>query len=62
MKFLTIFFRRNLANNKLTYFNIVGLTLGMFTFLFIFFYVFTEYSYDRHLVRIKRIIPSGTGS
>ena len=42
MKFLTIFFRRNLANNKLTYFNIVGLTLGMFTFLFIFFYVFTE--------------------
>jgi len=49
MRFLKLFFRRNLVNNKLTYLNIIGLTLGMFTFLFIFSYVFTEYSYDQHL-------------
>jgi putative ABC transport system permease protein len=49
MKFLKLFFRRNLVNNKLTYLNIAGLTLGMFTFLFIFFYVYTEHNYDQYL-------------
>lgn len=49
MKFLKLFIRKNLVNNKLTYLNIAGLTLGMFTFLFIYFYVYTEKNYDRYL-------------
>ena len=55
MKFLKLFFRRNLVNNKLTYLNIIGLTLGMFTFLFIFFYVYTERNYDQFLPDAKEI-------
>jgi putative ABC transport system permease protein len=55
MKFLKLFFRRNLVNNKLTYLNIAGLTLGMFTFLFVYFYVFTENNYDRFLPDSKEI-------
>ena len=55
MKFLKLFFRRNLVNNKLTWLNIVGLVLGMFTFLFIFFYVYTENSYDQFLPDAKEI-------
>jgi len=55
MKFLKLFFRRNLVNNKLTWLNIGGLVLGMFTFLFIFFYVYTENSYDQFLPDAKEI-------
>jgi putative ABC transport system permease protein len=49
MKFLKLFFRRNLVNNKLTWLNIAGLVIGMFAFLFIYFYVYTENSYDQFL-------------
>jgi putative ABC transport system permease protein len=55
MKFLKLFFRRNFVNNKLTYLNIAGLTIGMFTFLFIFFYVYTERNYDQFLPNAKEI-------
>lgn len=55
MKFLKLFIRRNLVNNKLTYLNIAGLTLGMFTFLFIYFYVYTERNYDQFLPDSKEI-------
>ena len=55
MIFLKHFFRRNLINNKLTWLNIIGLTLGMFTFLFIFFYVYTENNYDHYLPDSKEI-------
>ena len=55
MRFLKLFIRRNLVNNRLTYLNIVGLTLGMFTFLFIFFYVYAEKSYDWFLPNSKEI-------
>lgn len=53
--FLKLFFRRNLVKNKLTYLNIGGLTLGMFTFLFIYFYVYTESHYDQLLPDAKNI-------
>ncbi len=49
MKFIKLFIRRNFVSNKLSWLNISGLVLGMFTFLFIFFYVYTENSYDQFL-------------
>lgn len=47
MNKIRIFIRRNLINNKMTYLNIAGLVLGMFTFLFIYFYVYAENNYDQ---------------
>ncbi|WP_075590471.1 ABC transporter permease [Labilibacter marinus] len=49
MKFLKYFIRRKLIGNKRTWGNILGLVLGMFTFLFIVFYVYTERNYDSFL-------------
>ncbi len=39
----------------MSYLNIVGLTLGMFTFLFIYFYVYTENNYDQFLPNAQNL-------
>lgn len=55
MLFLKLFVRRNFIKNKLTYLNIVGLILGMFTFLFIYYYVYVESHYDEYLADSEEI-------
>jgi putative ABC transport system permease protein len=49
MRQIKLFIRKYLIRNKIAWLNIAGLTLGMFTFLFIFFYVYTERNYDQFL-------------
>lgn len=55
MNILSLFYRHNLKNNRLTFLNIGGLILGMFTFLFIYFYVYTEKNYDMFLPHAKEL-------
>ena len=55
MNILSLFYRHNLKNNRLTFLNLGGLILGMFTFLFIYFYVYTEKNYDIFLPDAKEL-------
>ncbi len=55
MRQIGLFVRKYLFHNKIAWLNIAGLTLGMFTFLFIFFYVYTERNYDQYLPDAKEI-------
>ena len=49
------FYRKYIKSNKLTPLSVSGMVLGMFTFMFIYLYVFTEANYDQFLKNSKNI-------
>lgn len=47
---------RNIAKNKFySFLNILGLSVGLITFIFLFLYVYDEMSYDRYHENVSRI-------
>jgi len=47
IQFFRIFIRKHLNKRGLTFLNIAGLVLGMFTFMFVYFYVYVENNYGQ---------------
>jgi len=54
-QFILTFYRKYLLRNKLNILNIAGMAFGMFTFMFIYFYVYCESNYDQFFDNSKNI-------
>ena len=58
LTFLKLFLRNSLRNKTFTFLNILGLAIGMASFIIIMLWVKDELSYDKYNVSSDRILQN----